>query len=227
MKKGSFFGNMNLSCSTVLHLAWIWLGNNPARFMELTAGSHPQTICNLRERLRQLVSDSVEAEDVMIGGDGVIVEIDETKLGKRKYNRGHRVEGVWVVGGVERTPERKVFLVSVPDRKADILTHIITKYVKPGSIIHTDLWKGYCRLSEMEEYEHLTVNHSQGFKDPTTGVHTNTIEGTWNALKMQIKPRNRVKDGSEEHLWEFIWRRRHAADLWGRFIEALRDSHYE
>ena len=137
------------------------------------------------------------------------------------------MEGVWVVGGVERTPERKVFLVSVPDRKADILTHIITRHVKPGSIIYTDLWKGYSRLAEVQDYEHHTVNHSQVFKDPVTGVHTNTIEGTWNALKMQIRPRNRVKDGIEEHLWEFIWRRRHAANLWDGFIGALRDLHYE
>jgi hypothetical protein len=32
-----------------------------------------------------------------------IVEVDESKFGKRKYHRGHRVEGVWVIGGVERT----------------------------------------------------------------------------------------------------------------------------
>lgn len=35
----------------------------------------------------------------MVGGPGRHVEIDESKFGKRKYWRGHAVEGVWVFGG--------------------------------------------------------------------------------------------------------------------------------
>ena len=78
-----------------------------------------------------------------IGGEGIIVEIDESKFGKRKYNRGHRVEGVWVVGGVE-------------------------------IIVRTDLWRGYRALHDFG-MEHQTVNHTDHFVDPVTGVHTNTI----------------------------------------------------
>ena len=37
-----------------------------------------------------------------IGGNGVEVEIDESKFGKRKYYRGHQVEGQWVFGGCEK-----------------------------------------------------------------------------------------------------------------------------
>jgi hypothetical protein len=38
-----------------------------------------------------------------IGGNGMIVEIDESKFGKRKYNRNHRVEGVWILEMIEKT----------------------------------------------------------------------------------------------------------------------------
>ena len=37
-----------------------------------------------------------------IGGNGVEVEIDESKFGKRKYHKGHKVEGQWVFGGHEK-----------------------------------------------------------------------------------------------------------------------------
>jgi hypothetical protein len=56
--------------------------------------------------LKQLVADDVEENEAIIGGPGIIVEVDESKFGRRKYNRGHRVEGCWVFGGVERTEER-------------------------------------------------------------------------------------------------------------------------
>ena len=37
-----------------------------------------------------------------LGGPGKIVEIDEAKFGKRKYNKGAYREGMWVLGGVDR-----------------------------------------------------------------------------------------------------------------------------
>ena len=49
----------------------------------------------LRECCISTIIDAGEA----VGGNGVEVEIDESKFGKRKYHRGHRVEGQWVFGG--------------------------------------------------------------------------------------------------------------------------------
>lgn len=43
----------------------------------------------------------------MIGGNGAIVEVEEKKLGKRKYNKEHKLDGVWIIGGVQRTDVNK------------------------------------------------------------------------------------------------------------------------
>ena len=40
-------------------------------------------------------------------------------------------------------------------------------------------------------YEHRAVNHSINFKDPITGEHTNTIESTWNHVKIFLGQYNR------------------------------------
>jgi hypothetical protein len=60
-----------------------------------------------------MLADSVNFSDLMIGGLNIIVEIDETKFGKRKYHRGHRLDGVWVISGFERTTQRRILCVSV------------------------------------------------------------------------------------------------------------------
>ena len=47
------------------------------------------------------------------------------------------------------------------------------------------------------------MNHSISFADSDSGVHTSTIEDTWNGLKQAIRPRNRTKT-IKGYLMEFI-----------------------
>ena len=44
-----------------------------------------------------------------IGGPGHVIEIDESKFGKRKFNRGRRVDGCWVLGGIDRNTKDSFF----------------------------------------------------------------------------------------------------------------------
>lgn len=225
--KNSFFQQHRIPCSKILQLAYFWLSKVKNGTAVILTGCSKDTVATYYAMFRQLVSDSLDEEDCRIGGEGVIVEIDETKMGKRKYHRGHHVEGVWVVGGVERTNERRVFLVTVENRNAETMRDVISRHVREGSVIHTDMWRGYNGIGDNGEYYHRTVNHSIHFRDPQTGVHTNSIEGTWNGLKMNIPIRNRTEGRVDCHLFEFIWRRQQVCNLWLGFINALRKVHYE
>ena len=71
---------------------------------------------------------------------------------------------------------------------------------------------------------HFTVNHSENFVDPLTGVHTNTIEGTWCSLKMCISPRNRTKTGIENFIAEYQWRKLHKNDRWEAYLNFKRNT---
>ena len=104
--------------------------------------------------------------------------MDESKFGKRKHNRGRRVDGVWVVGAVEITGQRRCFLLTVDERDHHTLASIIANHVLPGTIVRTDCWAAYNGLEDIPglQLSHQTVNHSEGFISPE-GVHTNTIEG--------------------------------------------------
>ncbi|XP_024892367.1 uncharacterized protein LOC112467785 [Temnothorax curvispinosus] len=65
-----------------------------------------------------------EKHSEKLGGPGCIVEIDETKIGKRKYNRGRLVKGQWIFGGYERGT-KKIFIVPVQDRTEETLLALL------------------------------------------------------------------------------------------------------
>lgn len=74
-----------------------------------------QTAVDWASFCREVLIDACFDNSEPVGGVGVTVEIDESKFGRRKYNRGHRVEGTWVFGGYERGTGR-VFMVPVEER---------------------------------------------------------------------------------------------------------------
>ena len=112
----------------------------------------------------------------VVGGEGKTVQIDKSKIGKRKYYRGHMVDGQWVFGGIEED-SRKSFIITVEDRKEETLLAFIQKWIRP-------YWKGYINL-EKHGYVHKTVNHSVEFVNDE-GFHTNKIEGHWRQMKASL-----------------------------------------
>ena len=57
-------------------------------------------------------------------------------------------------------------------------------------------------------YQHLTVNHSKNFKNPTTGACTNTCEGGWDHSKRDMVLGTRKKEGFSAHLAVQMLRKR-------------------
>jgi hypothetical protein len=112
-----------------MHIVYLWLaGCNNSSIVSITGHSNT-TISSYISLFRQVVSASLDRDDTIIGGEGIVVEIDESKFGKRKYYRGHRVEGVWVIGGVKRTDQRLMFAEVVERRDEETLLEVISRHV--------------------------------------------------------------------------------------------------
>ena len=88
------------------------------------------------------------------------------------------------------------YMEIVDNRDAATLYPIVQAHTRPGTIVWSDQWAAYNRLSSAVTNitGHQTVNHSRYFKDPTIGVHTNTIESYWSrysytvAIHVQLCP---------------------------------------
>ena len=70
-----------------------------------------ETISDYYNYCREICTSAVRREaQGKIGGQGLIVEINEAKFGKSKYKRGHVIKGKWVLGGICQETNKGGFL---------------------------------------------------------------------------------------------------------------------
>jgi hypothetical protein len=131
-----------------------------------------------------------------IGGIGRVVEIDETKIFRRKNLQGRLAVGEkkleWVFGGICRETKQNFFRF-VPDRSEDTLVQVLLTNVYTGTTIMSDCWRGYQNLTN-HSFRHKTVNHSKNFLNlDDESVHRQTIERVWPGLKENIPKSSRYE----------------------------------
>ncbi len=216
----TIFEEARIEYVTILKIIRYWFSKVPNSSIAELLGIDPQCVTSYLKKASKMVETKYYNSLQMIGGPGIVVEVDESKFGKRKYHRGHRVDGCWVLGMVERTNERRLVCVVVPNRTSQELILTMKKYIHPESIIYSDCWRGYS-LVNTHFSDHLTVNHSVSFVDFISGVHTNTIEGNWVGLKQGVPVQNRTKNRIVLYLLRYMFKRNSIDDPFEYFIKFL------
>ncbi len=215
IRKGSWF-ECNLTLEEILKLTYWWCRDVAQETMRFEVDVSGNTVVDWDSFCREICEVNYLECEEKIGGHGKRVQIDESKFGKRKYHRGHRVEGQWVFGGIEEG-SRKSFMFAVDDRSEATLLPIIETFIEKGTTIISDCWKAYCNL-EKHSYKHVTVNHSKEFVN-MDGDHTNKIEGHWRQAKAKFPPFGICKYSFSSYLAEFLWRYEHKdEDLFEVFL---------
>ncbi|MEP3110748.1 MAG: IS1595 family transposase [Erythrobacter sp.] len=119
-----------------------------------------------------------------LGGEGGIVEIDETFIGG--YEQGAMGgKGKTIVLGMKQRGGDLMTQV-IPDRTIRTMTPFIAQNVLPDTEVHTDELTGYKGLPMVRGFSHKTVNHRVGEYVSPEGVTVNAIEGFWAQLKRSI-----------------------------------------
>lgn len=96
-----------------------------------------------------------------------------------------------IFGLVQR--DGAVVIQMLPNVQQATIQPIITDTVKSGSLLYTDEYTIYQRVTEWG-YSHQTVNHSQGEYardedgDGFHEIHINTLEGFWSLLRSWLRP---------------------------------------
>ena len=180
----------------VKYIYW-WSHNSTQDQIKEQLGINSNTGVDWHMFCREVCEIIIMEESKPIGGPEKVMQIDESKIGKRKYHHGHRVEGQWVFGEIQ-DDSRDNFIFTVKDRSEDTLILITEKWIAKGTKIISDCWKSYNKLC-LQGCTHETVNHSKEYKNKD-GFHTNKIEGHWRQMKSHM-PQFERKNITIHHTW--------------------------
>lgn len=127
------------------------------------------------------------------------------------------------------------------NRKKKTLHNLIKKWIREGSIIVSDEWPAYLRLSrDLPQYEHCLICHKKatggGFSKIITlkdgsefNVNTNKCEGLWAQLKQKTKRIHGTSTNlTDSYMMEAMFRqnvRARGENLFDAFVELLRNKY--
>jgi len=150
-------------------------------------GMRRPTVWSMMQRVRTAMAADPSQERLLHG----IVEADETYVGgkPRKGNkraedqpskRGRGTDKVPVIGAVERGGRVVARVANAGDLSAKGIGKFLARFVDTaGTILITDEYKGYSRVSET--MLHAVICHAEAYADGV--IHTNSIEGFWALVK--------------------------------------------
>lgn len=155
----------------------------------------------LMHRIREAMRDGNLAP---FGGNGGIVEVDETFIGKlkgveKKRTFHHKMK---VRALIDRDTGKARTMV-IDDVKAETLMPLVLANVKREARIMTDEHSGY---RDMKRYfaSHGTTSHSKGeyVNLEDRSIHSNTVEGYFSIFKRGMK--GVYQHCGEEHLHRYL-----------------------
>lgn len=200
--KGTFLQNVHLPPWKVILFVTQWLSKHwdhstVIKCLEIT----PSTLIKWRSICCEVTDFWFENQN-SIGGAGIIVEVDETVIVHREYERGRALSQIWLLGGVERLTKKKfVIPLAGPigkqrDNQGTLLP-LVKRFVHAGSVVMTGQWGAYQKLKD-HGYTHHVVDDSVDPEKPE--IHIQNIELLWRDLKEWVKRKGITRKYLYQHL---------------------------
>lgn len=188
VRMGTIFESSHLDLHLwlqVIHLMCASKKGISTRQIQRMLNCSMKTAWFLGHRIRKAMTPEL-GDQPPLGGDGFVVEADETYIGKKDGKRKAPAAGGY---GHKRTVlslvERGGNIISFKlggNTKAEIAA-AINAHVDPASTLHTDKAQAYRFI--LPAGQHESVDHSKEYvrQGKSEKVHTNTLEGFFSVFK--------------------------------------------
>lgn len=136
IRAGSFFARSKLPISSLVRVMYFWsaqyLWKRAVEDLRLDA----KTVVDWYSFCRDIASYEMLTTEMVVGGPGHVVEIDETSLKKKSKNgQGTRHPDLWLFGGCDRTTGRWFGVLLYADRTKPTLVRLIKKHIRHGYVV--------------------------------------------------------------------------------------------
>ncbi|KCZ77468.1 hypothetical protein H311_01517 [Anncaliia algerae PRA109] len=137
--KNTILENCKKDISEILDIIYFWSLDLTQNKAMIEGNSYSiDTIFNWYRKLKiQTYYIMINTRASKIGGIGHVVEVDEAKFSKRKYEIIRIVRSAWVVDGVDLTTG-ETFFVEVFYRNEDTLSQVLLDNIEGGTIVVID-----------------------------------------------------------------------------------------
>lgn len=166
LRTGSWFSKSGLKLFEIFLLTYEIVKGTRARDIESEYYFATNTLADYRQYVREVVTEYLISKSEKIGGTGKVVELGESKFGKRKKGKV-KIEEVYFFGGFEQG-SGKVFLVASEDNSLEMVTSAIENFVLPGTKVRSDFWKSKESFPE-DNLDSITQNSGITF-DASCGL---------------------------------------------------------
>ena len=204
-----------LPITKLTHIIYMLMLDTTYHNIFLFHGIADTTTARIKKNLLKCFNEYMNERRVFLGGQNIIVEVDETVLSRKGIIRNPTsfddisLSTVWILGAVEKDNPKIFFIKRVENRRIETITACLEGNILIGSKLYSDGYPSYPAVAANLFLNHEIVNHNRGFVTED-GVHTNNIEGFWAHLKSMMRKEHGVKrENIDDWLIQYSFKRRY------------------